>query len=346
VALQRNHQLPAARHRFEQALTLNTNNLSATVNLQCNTNLQAAIKLDFSRLEEMVGRFHDLPHLAMVLNSCGPVDEPVLCFLLGRIYQQGGFSRQALQQIERSKTLAPDALSPALALAGLYSRHRMDDKVFELIKQLRATTFNLPTNQVAEMDLELSLLEARSYMSQTNVTKARGILQSILNQHPDDTAAAGLVFQTYIAFGDLTNALQLVTSRVAREPDNIAALNHQAGLLIQLGKATEAIPILNHALAITNAPASRLYRAIAYVQIHDLTAAAAEYHQLEREATDPFSVHYGLAVIAEQSHDTNLAIQHLTICLTNVPPGSENWEYARAHLDVLKNVVGHDAVVK
>lgn len=35
--------------------------------------------------------------------------------------------------------------------------------------------------------------------------------------------------------------------RVAREPNRIPTLNNQASLLIQLGRATEAITILNHA---------------------------------------------------------------------------------------------------
>jgi hypothetical protein len=35
VELQRSARLPEARHRFEQALALNTNNWSAAINLQC-----------------------------------------------------------------------------------------------------------------------------------------------------------------------------------------------------------------------------------------------------------------------------------------------------------------------
>src|ERR1017187_6445284 len=88
VELQRSGRLPEARRRFEQALALNTNNLSAAINLQCNTNLQAGKKLNLAGLEEMAGRFRDLPHFALVMKSCGPFDEPALCFLLGRPCQQ------------------------------------------------------------------------------------------------------------------------------------------------------------------------------------------------------------------------------------------------------------------
>jgi tetratricopeptide (TPR) repeat protein len=346
VDLQRSGRLPEARHRFEQALALNTNNWLAAINLQCNTNLQAGKKLSLAGLEEMAGRFKDLPHLALVMKSCGPFDEPVLCFLLGRACQQAGWPHQAVQQLERAKTLAPGALPPELSLAELYSRYRMDGKVFEIVKRLRTTTAALPTNQVAEVELELSLLEARAWMSQTNPANARRILQSILQQHPDDTPTANLVFQAYLAFGDLTNALQLVASQLASQPDNIAALNNQAAILIQMRKADDAIPVLNHALALTNAPSLRLNRAIAYLQSSNLPAAEADYRQLENSPVNVFSVHYGLAEIAEQRHDTNLAIHHFAICLSNAPPGTIKWEAARTHLEALRNPAGHDPAGK
>jgi tetratricopeptide (TPR) repeat protein len=346
VELQRSGRLPEARHRFEQALALNTNNWVATINLQCNTNLQAGNKLSLAGLEEMAGRFKDMQQIALGVNSCGPFDEPVLCFLLGRACQQAGWPRQAVQHLERAKTLAPGALPPELSLAELYSRYRMDDKVFEIVKRLRTTASALPTNQVGEVELELSLLEARTWMSQTNPANARRILQSILQQHPNDTPTANVVFKAYLAFGDLTNALQLVAGQLASEPDNIAALNNQAAILIQLNRAADAIPILNRALAITNSPAIRLNRAIAYMFSTNLPAAEADYRQLENLPVDIFSVHYGLAQIAEQRHDTNLAIHHFAICLSNVPPGTVNWEEARMHLEALRNPASHDQTGK
>jgi tetratricopeptide (TPR) repeat protein len=342
VELQRSGRLPEARRRFEQALALNTNNWSAAINLQCNTNLQAGNKLSLAGLDEMIGRFQDMPHLALAMNSCGPFDEPVLCFLLGRACQQAGWPRQTVQQLERAKTLAPGALPPELSLAELYSRYRMDDKVFEIVRHLRTTVSALPANQAAEVEVELSLLEASAWMSQTNLASARRILQSILQQHPDDTPTANLVFKAYLAFGDLTNALQLVASQLASEPDKIAALNNQAAILIQLNQAANAIPVLNHALAITNSPTIRLNLAIAYLQSRNLPAAEAEYHLLENQPVDVFSVHYGLAEIAEQRHDTNLAIHHFAICLSNMPPGTVKWGEARTHLDALRNPASHD----
>ena len=342
VELQRSGRLPEARRRFEQALALNPDNAAAAINLQCNTNLQAGKKLSLAGLDEMAGRFQDLPHLALVMNRCGPFDDPVLCFLLGRAFQPAGWPRQTVQQLERAEALAPGALPPELALAGLYARYQMGDKVFEIVKRLRATLSTLPASQVGEVALELSFLEAGAWAAQNNPANARRILQSILQQHPDDTPTVNRVFKAYLDFGDLTNALQLVAGRLAREPDNLAALNNQAAILIQLNQAAAAIPVLNHALALTNSPAIRLNRAIAYLQSRNLPAAEADYRQLENSPVDVFSVHYGLAKIAEQRHDTNQAIDQFAICLSNAPPGTAKWEEIRAQWEALKKPARRD----
>jgi tetratricopeptide (TPR) repeat protein len=336
VELQRSGRLAAAQRRFEQALVLNTNNLLAAVNLECNTNLQAGKKLDLARVSELGAQFKDLAQLTAIINMCGPADEPSLCYLLGRHCQMAGLPRQAVQQLERARTLAPAELRPDFALAEIYSRYRQDEKVFALVQRLRASLSLLPTNELESAALEVDLLEAKTWMSQTNAAKARGMLQSILERHPD-AAAASLVLNAYMNFGDFTNALQLVANQLAREPDNPEWMNIQAGILIQMNRASAAIAVLNRALAVTNTPTLRLNLALAYLKNTNLPAAAAEYHQLEANPPDVFIVHFGLANIAELQHDTNQAVRHLRICLTNAPVGSPRLEEIRAHLAALKN---------
>jgi Tfp pilus assembly protein PilF len=337
VELQRAGRLPAARRRFEQALALNANNAMAAVNLECNTNLAAGKNLNLTGLPELAARFDDLPQLTQMLNRFGPFDQPALCFLLGRQCQLAGLPRQAVQQLQRAMTLAPGELPPAFALAEVYARYRQDDKVFAIVKNLRGRVSALPTDQVENVENELDLLEAKSWMSQTNTARAHKLLQSILDRHPQDPAAANLVLNAYMSFGDFTNALHLVANQLAREPDNLELLNNQAGILLQMQKPAAAIAILNRALAVTNAPTLRLNLALAYFQNQDLAAAAAEYHQLENEPVDLFRVQFGLANIAEQSRDTNLAIHYFELCLTNLPAGTPEREQLCAHLAELKN---------
>jgi tetratricopeptide (TPR) repeat protein len=339
VELQRGGRLPAAQKRFEQALALSPRNWSAAMDLQCNTNLQAGKILDLAGMTAAADQLGDFKNFARVMCRCGPFDDPGLCFLFGHACQQFGWPRQALQQLERANALAPAALPTALALAEFYSRYRMADPVFEIIQRVRANRFT-STNQLADVELELSLLEAKAWVYKTNLPNARRILQSILQQRPNDTPAANLVFQTYQAIGDLTNALTVVTSQLALAPDNPAALNNQAAILIQLNRAGDAVSILNHALAITNSPAIRLNRAIAYLQSGNLAASEADYHQLENSSSNIFQIHYGLAEIARQRHDTNLALHYFASCLSHATPGTALWETARKYRDELKNPTG------
>jgi tetratricopeptide (TPR) repeat protein len=334
VELQRNGRLPEARQRFEQAIALNTNNLAALVNLQCNTNLQAGSKMSLAGLDTVVSGLGTLQRLGPIMNRCGSFDNPVFCYLMGNLYQQIGLLHQAAQEFERAQMLAPDTLMPKFALAQLYSRWRMDDKVFEIVNQLRKQTQASPAGDT--VDVDLAVLEANSWLSQTNPAKARSVLQSVLKQHPDDTRTLNQVLQVYLAFGDFTNALQLVSGQLAREPDNVAALVNQAGVLMRMGNSSNAITLLNHALAITNNPLARFNRAYAYLQTRNLPAAEADYLELDNSSADAFSVHYGLAEIAVLRHNTNLAIHHLELCLFNAPAGTVKWQEARKRLDTLE----------
>ena len=166
--------------------------------------------------------------------------------------------------------------------------------------------------------------------------QASSVLQSVLKRHLDDNRTLNRVLQAYLAFGDYTNALQLVSGQLATEPNNVAALVNQAGVLIRMGNSSNAITLLNHALAITNDPLARFNRAYAYLQTGNLPAAEADYLELDNSPADAFSVHFGLAEIAGRRHNTNLAIHHLELCLSNAPAGTAKWQEAHKRLDTLE----------
>lgn len=334
VELQRNGRLPEARQRFEQAIALNTNNAAARINLQCNINLQAGNKMNLAEADVVASQFGSLQQLSGLISRDGPFDAPVFCYLLGNVYRQAGLLHQSAQQLERAAALAPGALAPEYALAQLYSRWRMDDKVFEIVNRLRQQVRT--STAAAVMDVDLALLEANSWLSQTNPAKARAVLQTVLQQHPDDTRALNLVFQAYMTFDDFTNALQLVSAQLAKEPDDVGAMINQGAVLIRMGNSSQALPLLNRALAITNDPLARFNRAYAYLQTGNLPAAEADYLQLDRSSADAFTVHYGLAEIAALRRDTNLAIHHLELCLSNAPAGTIKWQEARKRLKSLE----------
>jgi tetratricopeptide (TPR) repeat protein len=333
VTLQQAGQLPAAQRRFEQALTLNTNNTAAKVNLNCCTNLLAGVKLTMTGATQVAEKFRNLHQLEQVINACGAFDEPGFRFVLGNAWQSSGWPRQAWQEFECARRLAPDSITPQLAQAELYSKFRFDAEVFETVSRLRPFVTNSPAGQALEV--ELAMLEAHSWISQTNATQANKILERLLLAHPESPAFAEMVFKAYVSFGEVSNALQITEAQLAKTPDNIVALNNRAALLIQTRNAAAAIPVLDHALALTNVPSIRLNRAIAYLQVTNPAAAEMDYTQLVDSTADQFAVHYGLARIALGRGDTNLAGQQLDLCLSNAPADSAKWREVRAQRDAL-----------
>ena len=334
VTLQRQGRWLEAHRRFEQSLQLNTNNYSAKVSLICNTNLQSGLKQGLAVVGEATDQLESPQRLFQVINNYGPFDDPVSCYLLALTLRQNGLLLQAVEQFERIRTLAPGVLPSELALAELYAQLHLTDRARPLISQLRDETKNLPANSAVA--LEISRLEADSWLAQTNLATASSDLESALRQHPDDTQVANRVIKAYLAFGDYTNALRLVNAQLSKTPDNVHTLNSQAAILIQSGQAATAIPVLDHILTLTNLIAARLNRASAQVLCQNFTAAETDYRELEKSGVEPGRVSYGLATIAEHRHDTNQAVNYFRSCLTNTAPGTFLWRQATARLQALE----------
>ncbi len=243
VALQQQGRWDDARLRFEQALQLNPDNISARISLACNTNLQSGFEPGLSQVDEVAGQLGNFQHLSQLMNKFGPFDEPNYCYLLGLAFQQDDLLVQAAQQLERVRTLTPGALASDFALAEIYIQLRLPDRARPLVSHLRGEIKNLPANIPA--DSELGLLESKFWLSQTNLTMARSALESVLQRHSDDTQIVNRVLGAYLDFGDFTNALQLVNTQLSRSPDDVASLNIQTHGLIQCGNAAAVIPVLD-----------------------------------------------------------------------------------------------------
>ena len=326
VALQKQGRLPAAQARFEQALQLDTNNFSARLSLDCNTNLQAGDHLGLADIRQL-GK----PDLVeAIVKSRGPVDEPSACYLVGSVYFEHGLPVQAAEQMARVRTLVPGSPAPELALTEIYNLLGMPEPSRLLVSHLRETSRKTPAN--SSLDLQLALQESYSWLLQTNLANARDVLQSVVRQHPNDQQIAGHVILAYLAFGDVTNALQLVEERLAKSPDDVTALNDQAMILIQSGQDAAALPVLDHVLTLTNEPVARVNRAFARIATHDFARAKTELNELENSGAADGLVDFGLALVAAHESDTNSARHYLQLCLSNTPAGKPLWQRATARL--------------
>jgi len=335
VTLQQQGRLTEARTRLEQAAALATNNLSARISLSCNTNLQNGIVMglaDVSRIAEQLGR---PDRISLLLSSGGPVDEPAVDYLLGSVFQTSGYLVQAAEQFERTRKLAPGSLAPELALAEIYNRLQMPDRSRPLVAHLHEAVKKLPNN--SSLDLNVALLESYSLLLQTNASGAINVLESLSEQHPSDPQVQNRVLAAYLAMHDFTNALELVDTQLVRNPDDASVLNSKAVILMQAGRAGEAVPILNRVLMLTNSPSARMNRAFAFLAKKNPDAAESDFRALEKTTNNISMVDFGFAVIAEQRHDTNQAIQYLRECVTNTAAGSQLWRQANAKLQAFES---------
>ena len=336
VVLQRAGDLLAAQRRFEQARALNTNNLAATVNWNCNSNLLAGQAPSTSGAGRLADKFRSIQEIAAVVAVHGAFDDPAIACVIGNACFAAGWPRQSWAEFDRARELATNSIIPELALARIYARVLFDDEVLATVSRVRAKTAGQPMGKALES--ELVVLEAGSWIARTNPAAAVKALESYLQKNPGDNQAAELVFKTYLQFGWTTNALQIVDEQLTANADNLSALNNRAALLIQLGRAAEALPTLDRALALTNLPSIRLNRAIARLQVGDNAAAEKDYALVENSpAVEAFTVHFGLAQLAVNRRDTNAAVRQLEICLTNVVPDSVRWRVANERLTALKN---------
>lgn len=333
VALQREGRLAQARARFEQALALNTNNVSARVSLGCNTNLQGGVRMGVDEVGKVAAALHGPERLNAIMNVDGPFDDPTLSFLLGTSFIDQGLLLQAAEQCERVREMTPGALIPELTLAEIYNQLQMSARSRPLIDHARQEAARLPANNLRDMNL--ALLDSYAWLLQTNTANARHVLASLVEQYPNDPQINNRVLAWYVSVGDWTNALKLADARLARDPGDAPAMNNKAMILLQGNRPGEAIGLLDRALALTNLPTARLNRGFARLSQDDFARAEADFLELERESNSAPMVEFGLAVVAEHGHDTNRAAGYLRRCLTNSPAGSPLWLRAQSRLKAL-----------
>jgi len=334
VALQRQENLPAARHRFEQALSLNPQNWIAGANLFCNTNLQARKPLSIAQVSTLANQFRNPQQLALSTARLGPGDEPTICFLVGGAFEQAGLMHQALQQYERAVALSPQSLAPRFALASLEVRCRLTAPAAQNIDFLHAELQKRP--EATKLGPPVSLLQAELCLLQTNPPGAVAIGQSLLRQNPGNTEMETAVLQLYVASNDFTDADAVVTSLLAERPDDLSLLLAKSGTLLRTGRATEAIPVLNRILSQTNSLPLRINLAIAQEQVGNYEAARAVYLGLQADAAaNQVVVNMGLAEVSWQLHDTNQAVHYYAWCLSNTAPESAQWKIARTRMEDL-----------
>ncbi len=335
VVLQRQQKLEPASRSFEEALRLKTNNVSARLNLETGSNLISGKTTSFDGMNKALSTFTSNTRLLdLILDHGGPLDHPILSCLIGEQFRKAGLPIQAVREFERVRTLVPSSPAPYCDLAALYSGLNLPDKVLEAVARARALDNNLQKN--TNLDLNLTLLEARAWAAKSNTVRATAVCNSAITRYANDPRTRLLVTLALINMGNLSEAQSLVEKRLESNPEDTSAKLLQANIFLASHQPTNAIRVADTILATTNMPEAILTRAMAYQAITNLSAAEADYLLLEKHKFIAWWMHCGLAQIALQRHDTNLAIRHLETSLTNTPAQSLQWLQSRAQLDALK----------
>jgi tetratricopeptide (TPR) repeat protein len=334
VALQRNGRPRDAAGCFALAQELNADNLPARVNLQCNSNLVAHQKMTVVRDQPFQEQLSGYLARGQFVAENGPFDEPSYCFQLGLKLERDGMLRQAGQQFERVKALAPGDVLARLRLGEVYCFGGEPDRAIQIAVETRADPDLQPLGTTNEVGV--GLLEAWGWFIKTNRSKAEGIVNALLASYPDEPILLDRATALFRDYGSFSNALHIVEGQLQSAPDNAAALHRKGNILIRMGDFSNAIPALTRSLDVTNACAARLDRAYAYVLTRRLDAAEADYQEILQAFPKAYYAYYGLGEIAWHKRDTNAGIRYYQQYLTNATALTREVRISAARLKSLQ----------
>jgi tetratricopeptide (TPR) repeat protein len=334
VEMQRTNLLPQAAAHFERAFELNPDNVVAKVNLEFNRNLQAGRKSSAEISKSIEDQFGKYRSWEQVLNDNGPFDEPNFCYPQGQVFVRGRNYRQAAEEFQRVKMLAPDNLQARLWLAQLYMLNRVPERAIAEVQEIHASSDLLNLGQTNQT--ELLKVEAAAYLSRNDLPNAESAIRTVLRRYPNDEELLAAAAQTYMDYRIYSNALSIIDQQLKLKPDNVNALVNKGFASLQVSACDQAIPALSHALELQTNNSLALYnRAIAYLQCGQLDAAQRDYEALQKAYPTFHKTYYGLGEIAYRRKDTNAAIRSYELYLTNAPPGTEEAKTVSARLSEL-----------
>ena len=338
VRMQREGQPKIATWYFEEARRLRPENIPAEFNLLANTNLVAGRSVPYESAAGIAERYGKRRDWSLVMRESGPFDHPTFCYDFGMVFAQAGFLRQAAQEFDRTRLLAPDFLPGWLRLGSILNALKLPEHTLQVVTDMRrapALRATLTTNA-----FEVALLEADALLQKDDAALAQAVLRDALEAAPAEADALSRATDLYIRQQRWQEADALLDQRLAKNPDDVRTLISQGYLQLKRGAYTNALPVLNRALALKPPEAQEavalLNRAICFLQLQDLDSARLDYERLLALTPKSFQVYYGLGEIALRRGDTNDAIRYYRGYLTNAPAGLEEAGAVRQRLRELE----------
>jgi Flp pilus assembly protein TadD len=309
---------------FGLAHQINPDNVSAQINLDFNqkvrTNNSVTVQISKS-IQDQFGRYHDWQS---VLAANGPFDAPTYCFAQGQVFFQGRNYHQAASEFDRAATLAPNDLPSRVWLASLQVRLGLPDQALKTLTNIYACSTVLGVTSTNQIDL--LNIETGAYLSKNDNQGASKAVEAAATRYPANRfsllAAATQVFWT---FKQYSKALSFAEEQLQIVPTNTTALYYKGNSCVQLGRFDEAVKALSQVLELvpnTNHlhNLALLVRAQAYVGLDKLSEAKGDYEALQRAYPTEAGIYLGLGDVSYREKDTNAAIRHYQLYLTNASP--------------------------
>jgi tetratricopeptide (TPR) repeat protein len=336
VELQRANRLADAADAFGNALKINPDNATASINLEFNRALQtgSSTAINPDRVTpDQFGKYRDWNSM---LNANGPFDDPSFVFVNSLMLAQNGYMRQAVAPFERVRQIAPENLTVRLWLAQLYLMNHLPDRALQ--------SLNDPLNHPYRFGLteqnsaELNFITAAAHFQKNDTQKGIDLIDLEVSRHPDDVNLLTTAAQAYFTRGLYTNALHVIERHLQTAPDDMQWVFSKGFAQLQSCNYQPAIESFTRVLNVaTNDPTTLFNRALAYLKTDQLDQARADYIHLQAGFTNSYQVAFGYGEIAWRQRDTNEAVRNYEIYLKFAPTNNPaELQTARDRLKALK----------
>jgi tetratricopeptide (TPR) repeat protein len=331
VGVQRAGDLDRAAKFFAQAEEFNSNNVVAAVNLEFNKTLRSGANtttVDISRASaDQFGKYNSWNE---VLSANGPFDETSFCFGVGCWMLQANLTRQAADQFNRVRQLAPDNLATRLFLGQIYLFNKLPDLAAQAIHDPLTHPFRFALTDANSTDLN-EQAAAVDFAKGRN-SDGVALLEAEMDRHPDDEQLLIAAAKTFNRLHLHTNALNAINRKLKHTPNDPTWLFGKGMVCLQAGAFDEAVGSFNKYLETQTNPAAIFDRGLAYFRGGHLNEARADFLGLQKAHTNDFQLALSLGEIAWQQHQTNEAIRNYHIFLTNAPAWAAEQKGVRQRL--------------